>query len=119
MFGEVKKMRELKFRAWDTYYYQMVYQDDILTNGKILERYDIIMQYTGLKDKNEKEIYEGDILQDECAGELLKFEVVWEDKKGRFNRKNIPYMAGGLSSGEGVEIIGNIFENPDLLEGEK
>jgi hypothetical protein len=74
------------------------------------------MQFTGLLDKNGVEIYEGDILAVECAGGLANFEVVWEKNNARFNRANCPYLAGGLSYGDGVEIIGNIYQNPELIK---
>ena len=55
-------MRTLKFRAWDDQTKQMVYQDDQMTNYKILGRYTNVQQFTGLLDKNGKEIYEGDCI---------------------------------------------------------
>lgn len=72
----------------------------------------VLMQYTGLKDKNGKKIFEGDIGWDEhneCYG-VVKFEegkflYVWEN------------IAEDLQEvADGIEICGNIHENPDLLE---
>lgn len=84
-----------------------------------------IMQYTGLKDKNGKEIYEGDIIQD-CEGNVMK--VIWFDNgfmlEFRFKRKfegefYIDKTNLKLSQTDdrrwGMQVIGNIYENPELL----
>lgn len=86
-------MREIKFRAWDKEKKDWVKYFDYLINhnGEILmlfegdwevvksERY-ILMQFTGLKDKNGKEIYEGDIIQ---VG-LTMYEIAWYTMGGVF-----------------------------------
>jgi uncharacterized phage protein (TIGR01671 family) len=80
----------------------------------VTERFEI-MQFTGLKDKNGKEIYEGDILRAERWA--FVWIVQWDEKKARFNciinkeRKHNDFIPTTV-----VEIIGNIFENPELLE---
>lgn len=76
-----------------------------------------LMQYTGLHDKNGVEIYEGDLLKDEFD---RNFHVYWVDKEGRFtmrerNRKTEYFMIINHLS---VEVIGNIYENPELIETE-
>ena len=96
-----------------------------------------LMQYTGLKDKNGKEIYEGDILRckclkkcklDSCAEKVIQYKnslIEWwesgcnlgyrlRDSKG----KTMMIKPTHLNTME-VEVIGNIYENPELLEGER
>jgi len=71
------------------------------------------MQYTGLKDKNGKEIYEGDIVKIEG---FINHVVGFED--GAFRWMNVgPYLpiAERISERE-CEVIGNIYENPELLK---
>jgi hypothetical protein len=125
--------RKIKFRAWHKKKKEMFFPDvhygvnwdlagDILLHwweGKPYKKNYLkdnieLMQYTGLKDKNGKgkEIYEGDILMFE-TGERQGYmkEVVFED--GKFKP-----IADELKSFSDLdcEIIGNIYENPELLE---
>lgn len=136
---KVKTMaREIKFRAWSKVEEEMVYGIDLTTqdgtahpiNGNwdnimsLDERVEL-MQYTGLKDKNGTEIYEGDIVLtdnsiDNFHTELRSkklYEVRYWDGSFmlRFDDKNIDYLSTGETC---CEVIGNIYENPDLLEGE-
>lgn len=93
-----------------------------------------IMQCTGLKDKNGKLIYEGDIVQTTFENNSkIIFSVVWDNKKALFNGKIIKkeginnyfmpnrdylyYLLGNEK--DEVEVIGNINENPELLGGEQ
>ena len=113
-------MREIKFREWDTERKTMSYSkredfDDMVgfrffhTEGG--ERY--LMQYTGLKDKNEKEIYEGDIVivdQKETPAEVIFENGCFYTPIG-ISR----YRLGGWYK-ENLEVVGNIYENPELLE---
>ena len=79
-----------------------------------------LMQSTGLKDKNGKEIFEGDILYG-YAGEDFWEIVEFDTEEGKWIRKDIWYNSKlGLSeNNEFMEIVGNIYENPELLEVEK
>ena len=120
-------MITIKFRAFDDG--KMIYPTGALSKLKrfinVIREDAIIMQFTGLHDKNGKEIYEGDILN---VGENLVCEIVYVDKnvedygdeihcafhaKVYIHNKTIPldsYLKNNC------EIIGNIHENPELLE---
>lgn len=135
--------RPLKFRVWDKNHKYMHYPsgDGLMLNtnemgyNELIQEFEdeeynisddiIIQQFTGLLDKNNKEIYEGDIIKWENTvrgypapskdAEPFKPEqVIWDDMKGKFeffrSRNDFSwYCAVG-------EIIGNIFENPELLK---
>ena len=76
----------------------------------------VICQYTGLKDKNGVEIYEGDILKDQYE---QFYKVLWDDFKISFQMEQF-YTKSRYSIFPtdllNMEIIGNIYENPELLE---
>lgn len=79
-----------------------------------------LMQYTGLKDKNGTEIYEGDIVEVIFDGKLRIFQVVFDLSELDFKATNGTEHYGNnfeyLTCCDEVRIIGNIFENPELLK---
>ena len=78
-----------------------------------------IMQYTGLKDKNNKEIYESDILFESFREEYYK--VVFENGsfKAEFKGDFEEYSFDLIDVvAQGCEVVGNIYENPELMEDE-
>lgn len=122
----VKKMREIKFRAWDKEQKCFI---DIGENALVgvwhsenntfnLDYYSdiiIVEQFTGLYDKNGTEIYEGDILDSITRRSLI---VVWSSHQAGFDlmfRNDAP-IALFKNYAEKSIVLGNIHENPELLK---
>jgi uncharacterized phage protein (TIGR01671 family) len=110
-------MRILKFRAWQDFgegRTQMLYSRGNLAEFFDATTTDIIMQFTGLLDKQGKEIYEGDILRD-FDGSIFKvsFCVAHAQFMGVDIKSNRKY---GLIYSNRMEIIGNIYEHNHLLK---
>ena len=116
--------RELKFRAWQDYgegHRYMLYDRGDLEEFFGAAKGDPVMQYTGIKDKNGKEIYEGDII-------VRKLPPPWDNHIAvvEFNpltamftikREDGEYSDYCISDDD-WEVIGNIYENPELLKNE-
>lgn len=124
-------MREIKFRAWDG---QKMFNVDVLAispcgwscpdygkKGVSLAYQPSVkaMQYTGLKDKNGKEIYEGDLVTINQEDEEDIFEIEWDECTSRFIMSCDSHYTCDFDNynGSDCEIIGNIYENPELLNG--
>ena len=78
-----------------------------------------LVEYTGLKDKNGKEIYEGDIVEWQFADGPIPCVIEWEKYHTRFNLKPLDEdygMSHEFHEKTKIEIIGNIYENPDLIK---
>ena len=78
-------------------------------------------QYTGLKDKNEKRIFEGDICEMVYDGISHIYVIVWDneeqDFKGTNGKENYGRNFQYMGCCEEIFVLGNIFDNPELLEG--
>lgn len=124
-------MREIKFRAWNKVYKKYVEINElemgvkslaikfITPSGRTLYLEHgnsiILEQYTGLKDKNGVEIYEGDIVKMDGLYYLIK----WDDEGGKWcmslERDWMDYLFLTKKKAPFMEIIGNIHENGDLI----
>ena len=126
-------MRELKFRVWSEE--DKEYRSDIKVSDLVVDidgvpstiyndegdRFDI-EQYTGLKDKNGKEIYEGDIIREKWFDEDARRGENRVGKCEYFTDGFVCWFVGGrfiqlgMLVSSHIEVIGNIHENPELLE---
>lgn len=129
-------MREIKFRAWDTKLNELIYEGfhilgECMMSGLLFDRSierlnDILIeQFTGLHDKNGKEIFEGDIVN---HGDNFPSVVKYDEKSCSFRLyENKPKYARGYrfyprdheidAYTSPIEVLGNIHENPELING--
>lgn len=127
--------REIKYRVWGKaekeyirYPFAWLSIFDSPNGLEIEENEDLIIeQYTGLTDKNGKEIYEGDIIQetiitDDTTDGTYRYEVYWDEDTLCWSIKGISDIDYHLrddlwETNASREVIGNIHENPELLGG--
>lgn len=128
-----------KFRAWDTTKKEMFKDTFAITESGQVVVVDqssvfvspdyvfvdnlVIMQSTGLKDKNDKEIFEGDVLElNDCGEPIGNVKVYWDGSLGAFMLDAIvvderePMYKVIDDEDFSYSVIGNIYENPELLE---
>lgn len=134
--------REIKFRVWDIENEEYRNGNDALLrcDGSAISRYAlgsldtdmpvnvIIEQYTGRKDKNGKEIYEGDIVEEDIdfnskmTDGTFKYKVYWDEDELCWSL--VPIGSGSIHNdlwelNASRRVIGNIHENPELLGGDQ
>ena len=131
-------MREIKFRAWLKYGKEIVDVEEIDFMNEVINYIDNdyenneqeiigayfenieLMQYTELKDKNNKEIYEGDVvkLRSNHGIGVIKYYDEWGAFIVEYIKPRPLAVLGMNYYKEDIEVLGNIYENPELL-GEK
>jgi hypothetical protein len=123
--------RKLKFRAWDTLAKKFTYPDkgyqghyvlDLngkfqnLQNGSGGDEY-VVQQWTGLKDYESNDIYEGDIVRYELDGTVYTQTVGWGNNGWEMEDTRL-YSTPLITNLPNFEVVGNIFENSELLNNE-
>lgn len=128
--------REIKFRGKDPkggwvegYYLQDLTQGEMRSYIFNCPCYwevipETVSQFTGLLDKNGKEIYEGDIIRSyDSENNPIIHSISWDNKKACYVATMLQYPLLGGSIDKGwidefeKEVIGNVFDNPELLKG--
>ena len=132
--------REIKFRVWDrdqkkielidTYWFEENFSSYLdfskaCENGSCGDSGYDLMQYTGLKDKNGVEIYEGDVVKYESSKRKIFLHVVeWNQNKTMYilkfgdHKQDTVRLSNIISKPLRFEVIGNIYQNPKLLKQE-
>lgn len=126
-------MREIKFRAWhkekkimgEVLGIDILHKEIFFSNGDVDccgfadLKYIELMQYTGLKDKNNKEIYEGDIvkLRANHGIGVVKYYDEWGAFVVEYIKPRPLAVLGMNYYKEDIEVLGNIYKNPELLGG--
>ena len=141
-------MREIKFRAWDKRDAIMIYPKidggeefmlslclrafEVCHGGELIEvsgRYELL-EFTGLNDKQGKEIYEGDLVVMQGGSEKV-YKIQWSDEWNKagfvikgivpFANKRVRFSSDYLNPhyAKSIKITGNIYENPKLLKDNK
>jgi uncharacterized phage protein (TIGR01671 family) len=120
--------RPIKFRVWDKRETKGMSTQNMLYDAQLHHFWQDfvdypgyeLMQYTGLTDKNGKEIYEGDIIIDT---QKQKYEIIFDENHARYDLKvcgenklsQTSYFTQ-IYEKKHIEVIGNIFEHPELLK---
>ncbi len=118
-------MREIKFREWNGLRMDYNPPVSLIASTSINDRFEdsIMMQYTGLKDKHGKDIYEGDIMRVPCLYEHGVYDIAkveWVDSlfmasATTSHTRPLSYNEYLYDIHEDSEIIGNVHQNPELL----
>ena len=141
-----KEIRQIKFRAWikndkimagefdiDGFYQNSLLPLEVTSYGKLKKINYVLMQFIGLKDKNKKEIYDGDILEFWIGGQEIFRELYvlsYSEERAcwqiniikKCNHMNSPqFYSEHLTQTHAscMKVIGNIYENKELLRKEK
>lgn len=125
-------MRELKIRAWDDVAKRMSYSSTEQFDDMLGFRFDhfetdkpVYIQFTGLKDRDGQDIYEGDVLRLVLVDYAHVPEQIFVVSSDSFFEdvcylQNISrFVEDSGSETDGIEVIGNIYESPELLKGEE
>ena len=122
-------MKEIKFRAWQSHKNKMLSHEDMVRGGWSFDDFNVdgskseIMQYTGLKDKKGKEIYEGDIVNQQFDTFVVEYGIQEVDAFEGIGYNLWSFMekltADGKRLQSELEVVGNIYENPELLRKEQ